>query len=283
MRVLSFDVGIKNLAFCLIDVDPEDKNKFQIINWGTIDTSEESVQRCDMCTKPAKFMSDAQNEKLCGVHRRKFINSFSAEIKCKRVTKPSNCSHPGCNSNKAYYVIDNTQFCASHRTIVLKKTAKEHQLKEIKKINVMKMDLAEISAIMAKKLDAINFGDLDRVVIENQPQLKNPRMGSVQMFVASYFVIREKVDKKRNVAIRFCLASNKLKYDKKRTEEMLKGKSGKPRYEATKKLGQEYAEKILCNLCTEGQKWVDILKTHTKKDDLCDSLLQAYYDIYLRA
>jgi hypothetical protein len=65
--------------------------------------------------------------------------------------------------------------------------------------------------------------DVDLVVIENQPSLKNPQMKSIQMILYSYFLILgkivgcgEKGDKSIGYIdkIEFCSASNKLKiYD----------------------------------------------------------------------
>jgi len=61
--------------------------------------------------------------------------------------------------------------------------------------------------------------DVDFVVIENQPSLKNPQMKSIQMILYSYFLILGKVignetTKSYIDKIDFCSASNKLKiYD----------------------------------------------------------------------
>ena len=62
--------------------------------------------------------------------------------------------------------------------------------------------------------------DVDIVVIENQPSLKNPQMKSIQMILYSYFLILGKTigngDKSNGYIdkIDFCSASNKLKiYD----------------------------------------------------------------------
>jgi hypothetical protein len=62
--------------------------------------------------------------------------------------------------------------------------------------------------------------DVDIVVIENQPSLKNPQMKSIQMILYSYFLILGKIignGEKSNSYINtidFCSASNKLKiYD----------------------------------------------------------------------
>ena len=42
---------------------------------------------------------------------------------------------------------------------------------------------------LLKKLGEIEWGKIDKVVIENQPALKNPTMKSVQMILYSYFLI----------------------------------------------------------------------------------------------
>ena len=61
--------------------------------------------------------------------------------------------------------------------------------------------------------------DVDLVVIENQPSLKNPQMKSIQMILYSYFLILGKVignesTKSYIETIDFCSATNKLKiYD----------------------------------------------------------------------
>ena len=44
-------------------------------------------------------------------------------------------------------------------------------------------------------------------------------------------------------------------------------------YKITKNISIEYTKILLNNQ----QNWLNFLDTHTKKDDLCDSLLQGYY------
>jgi len=87
--------------------------------------------------------------------------------------------------------------------------------------------------------------DVDGVVIENQPSLKNPQMKSIQMILYSYFLILGKVIGNSEITksyiqnIDFCSASNKLKvYDgpkivlpekksrtKKKNEELIDNKT----------------------------------------------------------
>ena len=146
--------------------------------------------------------------------------------------------------------------------------------------------------------------DVDIVVIENQPSLKNPQMKSIQMILYSYFLILGKVvgngEKSTSYIdkIDFCSASNKLKiYDgppiileekKKRVKESLieennseikpnenKKKGSAIKYGDKKKLAIEHAKYFL----KDNPTYVDFFMNHKKKDDLSDSFLQGLYYI----
>jgi hypothetical protein len=160
--------------------------------------------------------------------------------------------------------------------------------------------------------------DVDYVVIENQPSLKNPQMKSIQMILYSYFLILGKVignetTKSYIDKIDFCSASNKLKiYDgpvivleekksrKKNvklvelpieetitpdenniTIDIVENKPIKKKASSVK-----YADKK--RLAIEHAKYfvekyspqyIDFFNGHKKKDDLSDSFLQGLYYI----
>ena len=84
MKVLSFDVGIKNLAYCLLD-----DTKDTIEDWGILNISADPVcehqmnDRC--CDKSAKFIVDGVY--LCPSHRN--LKKYK-ECKAKKVPKPKN-------------------------------------------------------------------------------------------------------------------------------------------------------------------------------------------------
>ena len=163
--------------------------------------------------------------------------------------------------------------------------------------------------------------NVDAVVIENQPSLKNPQMKSIQMILYSYFLILGKVigngenSKSYIENVDFCSASNKLKvYDgpkivlpekksrsKKKNEEVTinpedndnknieivetiqekedekKTKSSSLKYADKKRLAIEHA---LYYLKKDQPAYFDFFNNHKKKDDLADSFLQGLY--YLR-
>jgi len=138
--------------------------------------------------------------------------------------------------------------------------------------------------------------NVDIVVIENQPSLKNPQMKSIQMILYSYFLILGKVigngDNSLNYIdkIDFCSASNKLKvYDgpeiilevkpsKKNnnlSEIIEPPKKNKVKYADKKRLAIEHTKYFL----EKDEKYKDFFNNHKKKDDLADSYLQGLYYI----
>ena len=80
MKILSIDVGIKNLAFCLLSNNNNNDtsaNSFLIKKWNVVDlsTSEEVVKKCcgeekkGPCLKPAKYTKN--NQCFCIKHAKK--------------------------------------------------------------------------------------------------------------------------------------------------------------------------------------------------------------------
>jgi hypothetical protein len=102
-RIISWDVGIKNLAYCIIDeIYPEgeininqevEKNtasaEIRIVDWGVFNISAEET--CDFvgkgnkqCTKGASHHSAASNLHFCGMHLKKYKET-NAEEKFKKI------------------------------------------------------------------------------------------------------------------------------------------------------------------------------------------------------
>ena len=58
MKILSIDVGIKNLAYCLFE---KIEDQLKITKWDTVNISEKETFKCEVidknvkCEKPAKF------------------------------------------------------------------------------------------------------------------------------------------------------------------------------------------------------------------------------------
>lgn len=163
---------------------------------------------------------------------------------------------------------------------------------------IMKKDRNLIFENIPRKLNEIpELLNVDIVIIENQPCLKNPQMKSIQMILYSYFLILGKVIGSEKTTsyidkIEFCSASNKLKiYDgpeiileEKKSRKKINNdinddniikKSSSVKYADKKKLAIEHAKYYL-------EKNIDykvFFNEHKKKDDLSDSFLQGLYYI----
>ena len=122
MKILSWDIGIINLSYCIIEYNENDKSQFKICEWGIINLME------------------------------------TPEMK-------------------------------KNRNLLFENIPRK---------------LSEYPFLL----------DVDKVVLENQPSLKNPQMKSIQMIVYSYFICYGKIlnnNEEKIKHIDFCNASNKLK------------------------------------------------------------------------
>lgn len=282
-RIVSWDVGIKNLAYCVIEYACEDneiKKKedggidINIMDWDIVNLIETKTNKCDKCKNPATFIGD--NSFLCGVHKKKYVPKYTDDIVVKLKDK-HNCIKCG---GSAYYkiVTDEDRFmCSSHKKSELNRIKKQCELKKINKRKANKTSIIELCKTMISKLDGIkSIHDVDEVLIENQPSMKNPMMKTISAFLASYFTIRCVNDSKRTELVKFMSPSNKLKINKDRTAEVISRNKDKE-YKMTKQLAIEYSTTLI-----ENTEWSEHLKKYKKKDDLCDALLQGYYYLSCR-
>jgi hypothetical protein len=220
MKVLSFDVGIKNLAFCLLN-----KNDGLIEDWGILNICVDEI--CEHCHKGKRC------EKSCSFY---------------------------CNDIKV---------CTSHKSLKKYKDCKWKKMPKIKNI-ILKIGERMIKLLDEKK----DFLNVDAVIIENQPALKNPTMKTIQMMLYSYFLIKGIVIEERSLStIEMINARNKLK--------AYKGPEIKcditDRYKKTKFLGIEYCRYMIQENKKIEDKWRVIFEESKKKDDLSDAYLQGIY------
>jgi hypothetical protein len=125
--------------------------------------------------------------------------------------------------------------------------------------------------------------DITKVLLENQPVLKNPVMKSIQMIIYGYFAYEKNIMGREIEYIKLINASNKLKLGKNlkeinNSEDILKIKS---KYTRNKKLAIIYTNHFLKErlIVEDYEKYNDIFNNHKKKDDLADAFLQGLYFI----
>ena len=222
MKILSFDVGIKNLSFCLL-------NDGVIEDWGILNISTDDV--CEHCSKSGS--------------------------RCDKSVKYVCTNHT-----------DEFQVCSAHKKL------KQYSDKKFKCVPKKKNPMLDQGTKMVETLkEKDNFVNVDLVVIENQPALKNPTMKSIQMILYTYFLIEGVTNKESSIqSIELINARNKLKaYTGPIVPCDIKDK-----YKRTKFLGIQYCLSMIVE-SEQADQWLNLYTTSKKKDDLADAYLQGMY------
>jgi hypothetical protein len=279
-RILSFDVGIKNLAYCLMEKKEED---LTIKKWNIINLVEDrnlcqfKLRTGNVCGKIGRFQmrtNQEDNMVLCNQHKNKCTVGIIETEKFK-------CQHKKCNENSKINILNKTEWswCEKHEKDS-KKILTQFKAKKITGQNCSQQPIQELSQKLFTKLDSDKeLINVDEVLIENQPSLKNPNMKTIASILYSYFIMRGIIDKditKSQIQnVKFISPSNKLKVDKSVTQNKLdNAKDKKEYYDITKGLGKIYCT----NLIKETEK--HFLSSHVKQDDLCDCFLQGFQYLF---
>lgn len=269
MKILSIDVGIKNLAFCLFD---KTDGHFKITKWDTINISNKEdnlkcqfIEKNIICNKPAKFKKN--DECFCLKHAKKhaILQMPKSEQKPAFINK---------QKLQKLYEIANKQkilYDPKIKKIDLIKLIIEYNSKfflepiECQKAN--DVDLFNIGLNIKTKFNKLfeNEESIEYVIIENQISPIATRMKTIQGMLVQYFIMSN-----LNVHhIDFISAANKLK------DCDVKDKS---KYSDRKKLGiAKCLEKITDD--NRFSEHIEYFNTHKKKDDLSDSFLQGIWFI----
>ena len=318
IRILSWDVGIKNLAGCYLDCKNKEENKESKINWwniinlleedkpnccGKIIKKNKNKEKLELdCERDCKFHCKINNEihSYCTIHKKlheekmnelvipniveissiqdHYPNQVCNQV-CNQICEYINTRGNKCNKSAKYCKQDGTMFlCSNHKSMYIRDIGNEAKLQKIKKKNAKTTDLDIVKMNMWYKLDKLpNLLEVDEVIIENQPSLRNPKMKSIAETLYNYFLCRGIIDKDRTKSnitkVRYISPSNKLKVDEDNTIQVLSGKENKEKYKLTKALGIKYTKQLL----KDDKEHIEHLEKHKKKDDLADAYLQGLY------
>jgi hypothetical protein len=296
-KICAWDVGIKNLAFCIFEMT---EKGFKITKWDIVNLLEKNKlcigvkKNKGKCTSNAKFFGTQNGKEVyyCGQHK-KMHNPFPDNWENKYFSESSDCTDKCqlllpkkkvlCDKSGKYKCGD-VILCKQHYTTQRNKMMKELMLKPIKKKKCYSEGLVKLNNSMVTKLDAIpELIDVDQVYIENQPTHINPTMKSISMFLFSYYVMRGQVDNNNIKNINLVAPANKLKVGEKIdivVDEKLKPHKGEPKkiiYAKTKFLGEVFVK----HLIKTNVDWLKHLESYTKQDDLCDAFLLGFHKTFL--
>lgn len=241
MKLISFDVGIKNMAYCIFDISSG--FPISIIDWNVINLMEKTeypIISCNCPTQPKlknKKSNTNPNENpppspLCGKNAKykKDENTF-----CEKHAKTNNeylmpikeCSPSNIKKLKLQQLIE---LCKKYSIPIMKslEVSNVHLHKkdilemintfskkkildpiiEVKEKTASETDLITIGKNMRNELNKIsNVLDVTHVIIENQISPIANRMKTIQGMLAQYFIMVGSQD----IHIEFVSSMNKLK------------------------------------------------------------------------
>ena len=282
MKVLSWDVGIINLAYCLIEFKNE--KEWKINHWGIINLTNRDKIKCNVCGKKPSFKRITnKTHYYCKIHSKKVDESIESFDKLFKNISEGNCCCKikgiDCNKKVKYKYLDNC-YCNTHAKSTYKKMCNAAKLKKLSKksVGAMSIDFLRKKLVQALE-DKPELLKADIVLIENQPTFKNPKMKAISSTIYDYYLIRGIFDKKitkSNIEIvKYMSPSNKLKLaDDGDTQKLVKLKGDEAKtYKLTKSLAIKYCSKMI----EPFDNWVKLFMGTKKKDDLADCFLQGMY------
>jgi hypothetical protein len=295
MKVISFDVGIKNLAYCLFETTDA---RPHIADWKVLSLlgDEQPIHKCShITTKTAKkittqtpcsrlakyrqtecFFCDkhakAQTEWLMPEPRFKTIKKMKLE-ELVAIAKEFGLDTAG----KKPDILKNVETHLAEKCLTSVK---------YKTQSAGEADLVSLGQAMKRVFKDILPEDISVVLIENQISPLANRMKTVQGMLAQYFIMRYE-----NIRIEFISSANKLKMftkDKKETKEKeskenqnvsnqdeTKEQTQSQKYKEHKNDGLYHCSMFLDNNPVLNQ-WKHVLDTK-KKDDYADCFLQCIW------
>ena len=314
MRLISFDVGIKNLAYCIFTIE---KDKWSIPEWNCVNLiatlndaplkfccySMKGKKKTDaerICGKNAKWLapcssSNGQNGEavFCDLHAKKHdkyiipkkqhSTSHLNKLKLAELEKEYNSIFSGGENNrpkmKKSEMIERMEKYYESKCFVAGCGEEKTKTKTAGDI-----DLVTIGRAIRRQLDNdSSVENTTHVIIENQISTIASRMKTIQGMIAQYFIMRFG----DSVQIEFVSSHNKLKgfssissSQEKEKEKEKSEQTKKPTYKANKSDGI-----IICcrffDSNPEMEFWSPVFERSKKRDDLADCFLQGIW--YLKS
>ena len=290
MKIVSIDVGIKNLAYCIMD------NSFNIIQWDVINLCGKEIHcNCQLMEKSKNVKNNKKEKKDITINIQEKV-----EKPCTKKAIYSKDTHYYCKTHakkQTDYIIPTSQFnikkikkmklvelieLASHYKIeypigskketILSAIMDSMQFKFLDSIDKQQsaneMNLIDIGIAIRKELDKIPLMmEVDKIIIENQISPIANRMKTIQGMIAQYFIMNDKT------TIAFISSANKLKAY---TKPLVEGEE-KSTYSERKKASVEITLNLLNNNTNNNLGFKDFFTEHKKKDDLADCFLQGLW------
>jgi hypothetical protein len=248
--ICAFDIGIKNLAFCVFDGTAK-----KPIAWANVnilpDSEKEKPRSCSQCKSAAKYEVPG-NAVKCKKHLGTALILPGGETKI-----------PLLKDLKA--VVKNNALQAAGQTrdalLIALKTKFAIPLEKPKKVAATHQPISILHDGILKMIDEnwSHFQKVGRFALENQPVLKNPTMKTVQILLFASL---------RQAFIGRSLAAPQV--DLVHAGKKVKGVAAGDAGYADRKAGSEARSEAW--LTSYAPEWLPVLTDAKKKSDLADAL-----------
>ena len=271
MKILSIDVGIKNLGLCILETTTN--YNFIIRYWDVINLFNDKKLVCEFNIKNKKDYHQCSKEAKYHKNNHFYCKTHAAKSDFKLPTSDLN-KYKRLNLDGLKNIINEYEITfsgVSNKTNLIKHIENFIEKNVFEPVSNMKCNeysLIDIGIAIRENLDKLEtfiFSDIDYILIENQISPIANRMNCIQGMLAQYFIMK-KMDN-----IKFISATNKLK-------PFIGNK--KTKYGERKKLGVEITQKLLLQNADNNinkDKIIEMFNKHKKKDDLADSFLQGIW------
>jgi hypothetical protein len=304
MKVISFDIGIKNMAYCFLSVSGE---QFEILDWNVLNLMDEVVHEnhlCDFivptkkskkdknsnktpenivvktCGKKAKYSCPTGDNYLCETHAKK-SEEYWIQTKTKMPSFVKKLKLDDLISLGK--TLGFTDFSGLKKDILdrILEKIESRALKPLikpKSKTASETDLITVARNMTKKLEELDHQGITHVIIENQISTLATRMKTIQGMLTQYYIMKGVPE------IEFISSFNKLKAFSKASslKKDETDKTDKDKYKERKADGIAICTKFLDE--NPGlTPWKTMFEESKKKDDLADCFLQGLFFIRKKA
>jgi len=274
---LGFDMGIRNLAYCLMrhapsgDAPSGDVPSWTVVAWDNVDLLEggqsaQTAKQCIACSTTAKWI---------GPDDRRWCNACATGVRRKK-TATTTPAHPILPCAQTVKPLRDLGLAGGWATKTSKKdeliaSAKQRYLVPWKPGNAMDASLMTICNAMDTWLSSVlpTFASTDLIRLENQPVMKGPTMKSVQMMLFTLLNHRLRREHGWTGRIEFVHAGVKTKGKTTTAADATATEA----YRDRKKTAEQEVVDHLSR--AQAQSWLTFFNGRSKKSDLADAFLMA--------